>query len=114
MLNSKIVNSVIRKTINNDLFPATNLILYTNNLNDIIYFFKNNKGIASNFLPFALLFKKYFISLDAIIIEQFISWEKKANSFFIFFILFYFNFVVLRYFFSVFSSLFLLGNFNYK
>lgn len=109
LFNSTIVSAVVKKNVNVHFLPGTHLVLYTNNLKDIIDFIYKSKAEYPNFLPFALLFKRYFIALDSVSLANFLMWEKKANFFFIIYILMYVNLMVLGHFFSLFSNLFLLG-----
>lgn len=72
MLNSKIVRSFMKKSTTLNILPGTYLVLYTNNLKDIVTFLSNGKLNFPNFLPFALLFKNYFVSMDVVGLEQFL------------------------------------------
>lgn len=105
MLNSKIVRSLIKKTVNINFLAGTHLVLYTNDLKDIVNLLSTIKSQFANFIPFALLFRNYFISLNTLSLEQFLLLEKNTNTFLIFFIIFYLNLILFRQIFSVFVAL---------
>lgn len=100
MLNSNILKVVLKKSINIDLFPGVYMILYSNNLNDIIFFLTDLKYNFSNFVPFSLLFKKHFIFFDSLSLNNFLTCFKNNDKLILFYILFNIYFFIFSYFLS--------------
>lgn len=98
VLNSKVLKVVLKRSINVDFFPGVYMVLYSNNLNDIIFFLTDLRFKFSNFIPFSLLFKKHFIFFDSSSLNYFLMCSKNSDKLILFYILFNIYFLIFSYF----------------
>lgn len=56
-----------------NIFRGNHLLVYSNRVNDIFFVLRNVKSKFYNFLPYGLLFNKFFISFDKFSLDFFIS-----------------------------------------